>query len=178
VQVHQTKYLIEIGFDPITAAWGLGIVSAVGIPGQIVLGGLSDRIGREWVWTIGCAGFALCYAALIALEHTPSPTLLWLMVLSQGGLGYALTSVMGPIVVEIFEGPRFGSIFGTITVASIGGGAAGPWVAGILHDATGSYRLAFLAAIACSVVSAVAIWLAGPRQIRAVPGRVAKAGVG
>ena len=69
------------------------------------------------------------------------------MVLSQGALGYALTSVMGPIVVEIFEGPRFGSIFGTITVASIGGGAAGPWVAGVLHDTTGSYRLAFLAAI-------------------------------
>ena len=63
------------------------------------------------------------------------------MVLSQGALGYALTSVMGPIVVEIFEGPRFGSIFGTITVASIGGGAAGPWVAGVLHDTTGSYRI-------------------------------------
>jgi MFS family permease len=174
VQVHQTKYLIEIGFDPITAAWGLGIVSAVGIPGQIALGALSDRIGREWVWTIGCAGFAICYAALIALEHTPSPTLLWLMVLSQGGLGYALTSVMGPIVVEIFEGPRFGSIFGTITVASIGGGAAGPLIAGVLHDATGSYRLAFVASIGCCIVSAIAIWLAGPRQIRVVPGRVAK----
>src|SRR5262249_43486352 len=138
VQVHQTKYLIEIGFDPMTAAWGLGIVSAVGIPGQIALGALSDRIGREGVWSIGCAGFAICYAALIALEQSPSPGLFWLMVLSQGALGYALTSVMGPIVVEIFEGPRFGSIFGTITVASIGGGAAGPWIAGVLHDATGS----------------------------------------
>jgi MFS family permease len=176
VQVHQTKYLIEIGFDPITAAWGLGIVSAVGIPGQIALGALSDRIGREWVWSIGCAGFAICYATLIALEHSPSPALLWAMVLSQGALGYALTSVMGPIVVEIFEGPRFGSIFGTITVASIAGGAAGPWIAGTLHDATGSYRLAFLAAMACSVVSAVAIWLAGPRTIRVVPGRAAKVG--
>src|SRR5262245_44228416 len=170
VQVHQTKYLIEIGFDLITAAWGLGIVSAVGIPGQIGLGALSDRIGREWVWTIGCAGFAICYATLIALEHSPSPALLWVMVLSQGALGYALTSVMGPIVVEIFEGPRFGSIFGTITVASIAGGAAGPWIAGALHDATGSYRLAFLAAMACSVVSAVAIWLAARRKIRVVPG--------
>ncbi len=175
VQVHQTKYLIEIGFDPLTAAWGLGIVSAVGIPGQIALGALSDRIGREWVWSIGCAGFAICYAALIALEHAPSPALLWVMVLSQGALGYALTSVMGPIVVEIFEGPRFGSIFGTITVASIGGGAAGPWVAGVLHDTTGSYRTAFLAAIACCVISAVAIWLASPRKIRLVPGRMAKA---
>src|SRR5262249_18070521 len=72
VQVHQTKYLVEIGFTPLVAAWALGIVSVAGIPGQITLGALSDRIGREWVWTVGCTGFAICYVALIALEHSPS----------------------------------------------------------------------------------------------------------
>ena len=170
IQVHQTKYLIEVGFSPIVAAWALGIVSVVGIPGQIGLGALSDRIGREWIWTAGCAGFAICYVALIALEHSPSPPLLWLMVISQGALGYALTSVMGPIVAEIFEGPHYGSIFGMLTVALIGGGAAGPWVTGVIHDMTGSYRLAFLLAIACSIVSAIAIWIAAPRKVRPVPG--------
>jgi MFS family permease len=175
VQVHQTKYLIEIGFTPLVAAWSLGAVSVVGIPGQISLGALSDRIGREWVWTAGCLGFAICYAALIALEHTPANALLYLMVFSQGFLGYALTSVLGPIVAEIFEGPHFGSIFGTITVALIGGGAAGPWMAGLTYDATGSYRLAFQLAIVCCAVSAAAIWMAAPRKVRTVPGRTAKA---
>lgn len=172
VQVHQTKYLIEVGFSPLVAAWALGLVSAVAIPGQIGLGALSDRIGREWIWTAGCLGFAVSYAALIALEHTPSPVLLYLMVLSQGFLGYALTSVMGAIVAEIFEGPHFGAIFGSITVALLGGGAAGPWLAGAIHDATGSYRPAFLLAIACCAISAAAIWLAAPRKVRLVPGRV------
>ena len=41
VQVHQTKYLVEIGFSPMLAAWSLGLVAMAGIPGQIVLGGLS-----------------------------------------------------------------------------------------------------------------------------------------
>jgi MFS family permease len=172
VQVHQTEYLIEIGFKPLVAAWSLGIVSVIGIPGQISLGALSDRIGREWIWTAGCAGFAICYAALIALEHSPTTGMLYLMVISQGFLGYALTSVMGPIVAEIFEGPHYGSIFGTITVALIGGGAAGPWVAGIIRDTTGSYRLAFALAIVCCVISAAAIWMAAPRKVRLVPGRV------
>jgi MFS family permease len=172
VQVHQTKYLVEIGFTPIVAAWALGVVSVVGIPGQIVLGALSDRIGREWVWTAGCSGFAICYLALILLEHSPSEALLYAMVISQGFLGYALTSVMGPIVAEIFEGPHYGSIFGTITVALIGGGAAGPWIAGLIHDATGSYRLAFMLAIACCVTSAAAIWMAAPGKVRLVPGRL------
>jgi MFS family permease len=174
VQVHQTKYLIEVGFTPLVAAWSLGIVCAVAIPGQIGLGALSDRIGREWVWTAACSGFAVCYAALIALEQAPSHPLLYLMVVSQGFVGYAVTSVMGPIVAEIFEGPHYGAIFGTITVALTGGGAAGPWVAGIIHDATGSYRLAFLLAIACCVISAAAIWIAAPRKVRLVAGRAAR----
>ena len=172
VQVHQTKYLIEIGFTPLVAAWALGVVSVVGIPGQISLGALSDRLGREWVWTAGCAGFAICYAALIALEHFPSSALLYLMVISQGFLGYGLTSVMGPIVAEIFEGPHYGSLFGALTVALIGGGAAGPWVTGVIHDATGSYSLAFAPAIVCCIASAAAIWMAAPRNVRVVPGRV------
>lgn len=171
VQVHQTKYLVEIGFAPLVAAWALGIVSAVAIPGQIGLGALSDRVGREWVWTIGCFGFAICYAALIALQHAPAQWLLYVMVLSQGFLGYALTSVMGAIVAEIFEGPHYGTIFGTLTVALIAGGATGPWMAGAIHDARGSYDLAFLLAIACCAISASAIWIAAPRKVRLVPGR-------
>ena len=35
VQVHQTKYLVEIGFSPTIAAWALGLVSLVGIPGRL-----------------------------------------------------------------------------------------------------------------------------------------------
>lgn len=171
VQVHQTKYLVEVGFSPAVGAWALGIVAVVAIPGQVGLGALSDRIGREWVWSVGCLGFAMCYGALIALGRSPSPGLLWVMVLSQGLLGYALTSVMGPIVLEIFEGPHFGVIFGTLNVAMIAGGAAGPWVAGTVHDVTGSYDLAFaLAGVLCAV-SAAAIWIAAPRRIRQVPGR-------
>ncbi len=172
VQVHQTKYLIEIGFRPTDAAWALGVVSLAGIPGQIALGWLSDRIGREWVWTVGSLGFAICYAALLMLADSPTMPLLYLMVISQGMLGYGLTSVVGAIPAEIFQGRHYGSIFGTLMLSSIIGGAVGPWVTGVLHDHTGTYTLAFQIAIACSLVSAVAIWLAAPRKVRVVSGRV------
>ena len=92
VQVHQTKYLVEIGFSASHAAWALGFVSLAGIPGQIALGHLSDRIGREWVWAVGNLGFVVCYLALLALGQAPTPPLLWVMVVSQGMLGYGLTS--------------------------------------------------------------------------------------
>ncbi len=174
VQVHQTRYLTEVGFSPMEAAWALGFVSVVAIPGQISLGALSDRIGQEWIWSIGCVGFAICYAALILLEGGKSEALLYVMVVAQGSLGYALTSVMGPIVLELFEGPHYGAVFGGITIAMVAGGAAGPWVAAIVHDATGGYRLAFLVAIALCFVSTAAVWLAAPRKVRLVPGRLPK----
>ena len=172
VQVHQTRYLVEIGFSPTDAAWALGLVSLAGIPGQIALGHLSDRIGREWVWTVGSLGFALCYVSLLLLPHAPTPTLLYLMVASQGMLGYGLTSVIGAIPAEIFQGRHYGTIFGTLMLASIVGGAAGPWVTGALYDVTGSYAPAFSLAIGSSLLSALAIWLAAPREVRAVAGRV------
>ncbi len=171
VQVHQTKYLVEIGFGTREAAWALGFVSLAGIPGQIALGHLSDRIGREWVWTAGSAGFALCYLCLLLLPHWPRPLLLYAMVAAQGGLGYGLTSVLGAIPAEIFEGRHYGTIFGTLMLTAIFGGAVGPWLAGALHDATGSYAPAFSLAILCSLLSALAIWRAAPRKVRAVAGR-------
>lgn len=172
VQVHQTKYLIEIGVSPMEAAWALGIVSLAGVPGQIIFGHASDRIGREWAWTIGCAGFAICYAALLALQSGATPWLLYGMILAQGFLGYSATAVLGPIVQEIYEGPHFGAIFGTLMVAAIVGGATGPLVTGLLHDWTGNYAAAFWIALALSIVSAVAIFIAAPRKVRLVAGRV------
>jgi MFS family permease len=175
VQVHQTKYLVETGFTTTQAALALGAVSLAGVPGQIALGQLSDRIGREPVWAIGSLGFVLTYVALLALPAWPTPVLLWAMVLAQGVLGYGVTSVFGAIPAEIFEGRHYGSIFGCLSLASIAGGALGPWVGGAVHDATGSYAIAFWIAIGVSLLSIFAVWKASPRKIRAVAGRVGRA---
>jgi MFS family permease len=171
VQVHQTKYLLDIGFSPAVAVWSLGAVSLLGIPGQILLGHLSDRIGREWIWSASCAGFAICFAALMALADFHSLALVYVMVFAQGALGYGLTSVMGAVVLEIFQGKHYGSIFGSIMVAALSGGAAGPLVTGVLHDITGNYTLAFAIGIGMSGLSALAVWLASPRKVRSVAGR-------
>jgi len=79
---HQTKYLVEIGFAAMPAAWALGLVSLVAIPGQITLGHLPDQIGREWIAAIGCAGFALYGLALIAIQRTPAAWLIYFMVIA------------------------------------------------------------------------------------------------
>jgi MFS family permease len=172
VQVHQTKYLLELGFSPELAAWALGLVGLTGIAGQIVLGHLSDRVGREWAWTCSGLGYVICYASLLVLPAAPSLLLVYTMVAAQGLLGYGLASVFGPIPLELFQGRHFGTIFGTLNLAAGAGAGLGPWVTGWLHDRTGSYTAAFWLAIVCCLVSVVAMWQAAPRKVRAVAGRV------
>ncbi len=174
VQVYQTKYLGEIGFPPGVAAYALGLVGLTGSVGQIALGHLSDRIGREWVWTVSALGFALCYALLLAMRQSPTPMLLYLMVTAQGLLGYGFASVSSAITMDLFQGKRYGAIAGMLSVAGSLGAGLGPWVTGTLYDRTGSYTLSFCLAIALSLLSIACIWSAAPRKVRVVAGQVAR----
>lgn len=170
VQVHQTKYLIDIGFSAVTAAYALGLVGLGGIAGQIGIGWLSDRIGREMAWTVSAAGYVICYLSLLALGVVPSTVLMYVMVLSQGLLGYGVASIYGAIPAELFQGPRFGTIFGVLTLGGAFGAGVGPWLTGYIHDQTGSYAIAFWIGVVLSIVCAVCIWLAAPRKVRLVGG--------
>jgi MFS family permease len=172
VQVHQTRYLIDIGFDAKTAAVALGLVPFIGIPGQIALGHFSDRLGREAGWTLGAGGFGVCYLLLLVMEGSPTPVVLYAMVVAQGLLGYGLASVFAAIPAEVFQGKRYATIFGVLNCSAVGGGGIAPWVTGAIHDRTGSYALAWWVSIAFCVLSIVSIWVAAPRKIRAVAGRV------
>jgi MFS family permease len=113
------------------ACRALGLVSLIGVAGQISLGHASDRIGREWICVISNLGCVICFLALIVLQHDPSMIWLYLMVAARGGLGYGLTSVMGAMVAEIFQGRHFGGIFGTVMLAAMAAAAARPWLTGV-----------------------------------------------
>jgi MFS family permease len=172
VQVHQTRYLIDVGFSAQTAAFALGLVPFMGIAGQIALGHFSDRFGREAGWTVGAVGFAACYALLLVLRSHPTPAVLYAMVIAQGLLGYGVASVFAAIPAEVF-GKGYAPIFGVLNVAAVAGGGVGPWVTGAIYDHTGSYVAAWWLAIGCCAITTVCIWIAAPRKVRAVAGRVA-----
>ena len=65
------------------------------------------------------------------------------MVISQGLLGYGLSSVIAAIVADVFQGRRYGTIMGMLMAFGIVGGAAGPWLLGLAYDTTGSYAAGF-----------------------------------
>jgi cyanate permease len=96
------------------------------------------------------------------------------MVGAQGLLGYGLAAVFGAVPAEVFPGKHTGTIVGTLHVASNIGAACGPWITGVLYDATGTYGPAFVCAMGMSLVSIIAMWIAAPRHVRVITGSIAQ----
>ncbi|MGA0426183.1 MAG: MFS transporter [Alphaproteobacteria bacterium] len=166
VQVHQTQYLLDQGFDPAIATLALSLVSVFGVIGQINGGWMSDKLGREGAWTIGLLGFAGCYAALFLMSSNTSSFILWGMVIMQGLVGYGVTAIFASAPADVFQGKSFSTIFGTLSIFSSLGGGIGPYVTGVIYDLDGNYSRAFLICIGWCVVSIIAMWLAAPRRYR------------
>jgi MFS family permease len=166
IQTHQSKFLIDKGFDPSFAATALGFTAFCGIFGQIGIGALSDRIGRELSWTIALAGFGAVSVLLVLVGKSPSAELVYIAMAVQGLLGYGMAALFGAIVAEVFAGRRAASILAVMGLGGNLGGGAGPFVLGAVHDAYGSYEVGFWLCWALSIVSILCIWIVGPSRIR------------
>src|SRR2546428_9660864 len=68
---------------------------------------------------------------------------------------------------QLFPGRRFGVIYGMLSVGNGIGGGIAPWFGGVVHDLTGSYRVAFLVAVGFCVLGSVCFWLRRPPARRA-----------
>ena len=89
------------------------------------------------------------------------------------GFDYGLcVPVVASVVTDIFQGPRVGVILGFIWFSFSMGGTIGPWLGGLLFELFGNYQAAFAITGIMFALGCIAVWLAAPRKIRLVPGRV------
>ena len=158
--VHQVAYLVDHGLAAIVAASVVSVVGGASIVGKTGGGWLSDRVERELVFVAGVSVMALSAFVLIALGAAPTSLGAYGYAVLLG-VGYSVTaSLMPAMVSDRFSGLHFGSIVGFALMSAALGSALGPWLAGRLYDASGSYTVAFLIAAACAVVCAAAGWRA------------------
>jgi len=168
--VHQVAYLVDHGVTALVGATVVGLVGIASIAGKAGWGALSDRIGREPTYTLAFA----CVAAsvgLLALAGAHPGGLLPYGYAALIGIGYAVTAPLTPAIAsDLFGGPRFGRIFGTLHFTNSLGGALGAWVAGWIFDATGSYALALPIAAAMALLAPGLLWFVAPRRPNPPPG--------
>jgi MFS family permease len=158
VSLHQLAFAIDRGFDPLYAAWVLGLGSLLAIVGVIATGILSDHIGREWSAIIAYVISIVGVICALFIDRPDQHLLLWLHAclfgITWGARGPAVTAKTA----DLFPGPQLGAILGVITVGTGLGSAIGSWGAGWIFDLSGSYRLAFILSIVSYAIGCVAFW--------------------
>ena len=72
----------------------------------------------------------------------------------------AIVVLVPLLVAELFGTASFGTLFGTINLVQGLGLAIGPWAAGRVFDAFGSYTIAFQASLALYAAATLLVFLA------------------
>ncbi len=158
VSLHQLAFAVDKGFEPLYAAFVLGVGAFLALPGVILTGTVSDHIGRERAALLAYAVSILGVGFALLIESADQHLLLWLHAcffgITWGARGPAITAKTA----DLFPGPRLGTILGVITVGSGVGAALGSWGAGLSHDLTGGYEVAFILSIAAYIGGSIAFW--------------------
>jgi MFS family permease len=162
VVTHSVAFAVDHGFARLFVASIFGLTGLLSVVGRIAFGMAADRIGRASSATVSYACTALGTLSLLTLELWPHAAALYAYAILFG-LGFG---ARGPIITamasQIFPGRRFGVIYGILSVGNGIGGGVAPWFGGFVHDLTGSYRVAFLVAVAFCAAGSACFWLARP----------------
>jgi len=168
--VHQVAYLVDHGVSPLAAASVGGVVGLSSIVGKMAWGALSDRLGREVAYTISFSCVVASVGGLVLAgwyPHTGMPYVYGILI----GLGYAGTAPLTPAAAsDLFGGPGYSIIFGSLHFVLCLGAATGSWGAGQIYDWTGEYTWALWAALAAAITAPTLMWVAAPRRPHLPPG--------
>jgi MFS family permease len=163
VSLHQASHLVERGIDGGTAATIVSVFSFMSGVGTLASGFLARRMPLRFVLAL-IAGLVCAGALLMTRIATPGDGFL------AGGLfGLGLGGVLTLLPVawaDYFGRANFGAIRGVALSAQVLAQAAGPLLAGILHDLTGDYRAALYCFATLALLSAaVALAARRPRDL-------------
>jgi MFS family permease len=129
LSAHGIPMLTDHGYSPMFASWALGVLGGSAIGFTVMLGALSDRLGRRPV----------------LIRDNPVAIL---TVAVLGGITMAGTgSMTSALTADIYGRFSVSSVFGLIFLVHQTGSAIGSALAGLLFETTGGYGAAF--ALAC-----------------------------
>lgn len=157
--VHLVPFARDLGIPPLV---GATVVSALGIAaavGRLVLGAISDKIGRKPALALV---IALQAAAFLGFTLVGGLSSLYLVAVVFGFSYGAVSTLFPAIVGDFFGREQAGSLVGFLFALAGSMAAWGPLVAGAIHDATGAYTQAFLLSAASNGVALMLLTLARP----------------
>ncbi|MBU2548578.1 MAG: MFS transporter, partial [Proteobacteria bacterium] len=163
--VHQVSFLSQyLGVSG--AASAVSITAGASIIGRLSLGVFVDRLDKRRV-AIAC--FIMQGVAVLAMAYSSHVAVLYLGTMIFGLTMGNLIMMQSLLVGECFGMVSFGTVSGAGGLFTMAGAAMGPMIAGVIFDATQSYRVAFTIFAVASVLAAVTVRYARPPQTSPSP---------
>ena len=160
---HIVPFARDLGMSPLVASTVLSALGMAAVFGRLVMGAVSDTIGRKPALALVIALQAAAFLGFTQVGGLPS-----LYVVALGfGFSYGAVSTLFPAIVGDFFGrEEAGSLVGFLFALAGSMAAWGPLMAGAIYDATRAYTWAFLLSAAFNGVALVLLALARPPHPR------------
>jgi len=154
---HLSASARDLGVGEAQAVGLVGLIGIGSLAGRLAIGALADRIGRGPTLVVVMASLGASMGLwLLARDYAAFAIFALWMGVSYGGS----VSLMPALCMDFFGARAVSSIIGTLYTGAALGNLMGPWAAGRLFDATGSYAAAVVGAGLLALVSAGAAWQA------------------
>jgi len=160
VIAHLSLYLTsDQGYTLQEASFVAAGVPIAQIAGMLLGGMLGDRRDKRSMCAIAMGGHV---AGLLLLAFAVTPWMIWAFVVVHGLAWGTRGPLMGALRADYFGSTSFAQIMGYSSLILMFGMVGGPLLAGVLADATGSYRIGFTVLAALSATGAVLFAMATP----------------
>ena len=156
--LHIIAFFVMAGYGEMQSAAAIGAAGLFGIGARPVFGILSDKIGREIVFTIA---MGMTFMAVLVILLFTEGASLWALIIfvALTGLSDGLSGLLlGAKAADIYPSNVLGSVMGVVHVGRTMGTAVGGILTGLLFDMNGNYDLAFWIAAVLALLSIVAAW--------------------
>ena len=138
--VHAPALASDLGFSRELGASLLSAIGLSGMVGRLSTGIVSDALGRFPTLFVLCALQALSFWLFGVAD---SAFRLWAAALVFGVSYGGCVALLPPLCGDLFGRAHVGSIVGVIFAIAGSPAAVGPYLAGALHDSSGSYASTF-----------------------------------
>jgi MFS family permease len=154
---HLIPFATDRGYSPTAAASAFGLLAICSAIGSLASGVASDRLGRKNIMALAYLVRGIAFVILLTWRHELALYVFAIL----GGLSWLATPVAVMALTSEVYGMRNLATLGGVTllVHQVGGGIS-VWLAGELHDLTGSYDISFsLATVALFGAALVSYWI-------------------
>lgn len=169
IMVHLPAYLVDKGMAPVQGMIALALVGFFNIVGSYLCGFLGGHFSKKYLlsWIYGIRSVAILIFITLPLSQWST----WIFAAVMGITWLGTVPLTNGLVAQIFGVKYLSTLFSISFLGHQVGSFLGAWYGGYMFDATGSYMVVWMVAVALGVLACVLCLPIDEREMATMPAR-------